>query len=102
MKVLDSLFVGKENAIQSKPLAKALGFGTVRALQRAIESERAAGAVILSTTQDGGGYYLPSTEQEIHEFVHTLSNRARHTAHAMRSAQNMLDEQTGQTKIGGC
>ena len=43
MKVRDSLRYGKENAIPSKALAEALGFRTVRDLQKAIEAERAAG-----------------------------------------------------------
>ena len=47
MKVYKSLRYGKENAIPSKVLAQALGFQTVRELQKQIERERAAGAVKL-------------------------------------------------------
>ena len=46
-RIRDSLRYGKEKAIPSKRLAKALGFRSVRELQRAVEAERAAGAVIL-------------------------------------------------------
>ena len=49
MKITDYLPTGKENAIPSKTLAEILGFDTVRELQKAIERERQAGAVILST-----------------------------------------------------
>ena len=47
-RVRDSLCYGKAAAIASKPLAEALGFRSVRDLQKQIEKERAAGAVILS------------------------------------------------------
>ena len=57
MKITDYLPTGKENAIPSKTLAEILGFDTVRELQKAIERERQAGAVILSTCTECGGYY---------------------------------------------
>ena len=46
-RVRDSLRYGKAAAIASKPLAEALGFRSVRDLQKQIERERASGAVRL-------------------------------------------------------
>ena len=99
MKITDYLPTGKENAIPSKTLAEILGFDTVRELQKAIERERQAGAVILSTCTEGGGYFLPANETEIREFIRTLSNRAKNTRRSMESALVALDGMTGQMRL---
>lgn len=101
MRISDYLPFGKESAIPSKRLAERLGFSTVRTLQSAIERERRAGAVILSTTIDGGGYYLSNDPKEIAAFVRTLSSRARKTREATLSAQAALDRLSGQSAIDG-
>ena len=99
MKIADYLPTGKQNAVSSKELADLLGFDTVRELQKSIERERQAGAVILSTCTDDGGYFLPANESEIREFIRTLSNRAKNTRRSMESAQDALDEMTGQMRL---
>lgn len=99
MKITDYLPTGKENAIPGKTLAEILGFDTVRELQKAIERERQAGAVILSTCTEGGGYFLPANETEIREFIRTLSNRAKNTRRSMESALDALDGMTGQMRL---
>ena len=99
MKITDYLPTGKENAIPSKTLAEILGFYTVRELQKAIERERQAGAVILSTCTEGGGYFFPANETEIREFIRTLSNRAKNTRRSMESALDALDGMTGQMRL---
>lgn len=100
MKVRDSLRYGRENAIPSKALAEALGFRSVRDLQKAVERERAAGAVILSDPC-GGGYYLSNDPDELRRFTQTLNSRAKNTAKAAESAQRALDAVTGQESITG-
>lgn len=99
-RVRDSLRYGKENAIPSKALAEALGFRSVRELQKAVETERAAGAVILCDSQ-GAGYYLSEDPAELQRFTRTLNARARNTIKAAESAQRALDEVTGQTRLEG-
>jgi len=99
-RVRDSLRYGKENAIPSKALAEALGFRSVRELQKAVEAERAAGAVILCDSQ-GAGYYLSEDPTELQRFTRTLNARARNTIKAAESAQRALDEVTGQTRLEG-
>ena len=91
--VCDLLMEGKENAISSKELTVLLRMGSVRELQQEIARERAAGAVILSTCQEGGGYYLPASGQEVKEFIRTLENRGKNTLAALRSARNYLRQQ---------
>lgn len=100
MKVYESLKYGKANAIPSKTLAEALGFQTVRDLQKQIERERAAGAVILSDPH-GSGYYLSDDPEELRRFTRTLEARARNTLKAAESARRALDAATGQERIPG-
>ena len=100
MKVFDSLHYSKENAIPSKALAQALGYQSVRDLQKQIERERAAGAVILSDPC-GGGYYLSNDPAELLRFTRTLNARARNIIKAAQSAQMALDAATGQESIEG-
>lgn len=100
MRVFDSLRYGKENAIPSKTLAQVLGFQSVRELQKQIERERAAGAVILSDPC-GGGYYLSNDPEELRRFTQTLNARARNTMKAAESAQRALDAATGQERMEG-
>lgn len=90
-KVFDFLPHGKENAISSKALTKALGFQNIRDLQKKIERERSAGAVILSTTLGGGGYFLSDDPDELRRFTQTLNARAKNTMKAAESAQRALD-----------
>ena len=98
--VRDSLRYGKAEAIASKPLAEALGFRSVRELQKQIERERSAGAVILSDPC-GGGYYLSNDPAELLRVTRTLNARARNTIKAAQSAQMALDAVTGQESIAG-
>ena len=98
--VRDSLRYGKAEAIASKPLAETLGFRSVRELQKQIERERSAGAVILSDPC-GGGYYLSNDPEELKRFTRTLNARARNTIKAAQSAQMALDAATGQESIAG-
>lgn len=98
--VRDSLRFGRENAISSKLLASLLGFPTVRDLQRQVERERAAGAVILCDSQ-GAGYYLSNDPAELKRFTRTLEARAKNTIRAAQSAQRALDSATGQEAITG-
>lgn len=100
MKVYHSLRYGRENAIPSKTLADALGFRSVRELQKAVERERAAGAVILSDPC-GGGDYLSDDPEELRRFTQTLNARAKNTMKAAESAQRALDAATGQERIAG-
>lgn len=99
-RVWDSLRYGRENAIPSKILAEALGFRSVRELQKAVEAERAAGAVILCDSQ-GAGYYLSNDPMELQRFTRTLNARARNTIKAAESAQRALDAATGQACMEG-
>lgn len=100
MKVFDFLHYGRENAIPAKALAEALGYRSVRDLQKQIELERAAGGVILSDPC-GGGYYLSNEPAELLRFTRTLNARAKNTLRAAESAQRALDAATENAYTGG-
>ena len=91
---------GAQNAIPSKTLAKMAGCSSVRQLQSVIAAEREAGAVILSTCRNGGGYYLPANgpdgREEILAYTRTLRARAVNTFHALKSARAALATLDGQ------
>lgn len=89
------LLKGKKNAIASQKLADLVGCKSVRELQEVIAEERAAGAVILSTCQDGGGYFLPQNTEEVREFVVTLESRGKNTLLALKSARDYLKRLEG-------
>ncbi len=93
LKIVDFLPRGTENAVPSRYLADMLGFRSVRDLQKAIEQERAAGAVILSIGT--GGYFLLGSPEEIRRFIRTLSSRARNTDKALESARAELQRIEG-------
>ena len=97
--ISDLLLEGAENAIAAKELAKMAGLPNVRQLQEEIARERDAGAVILSTCRNGGGYYLPAEgdtgRREIEEYIRTLKSRALNTLRAIRSAQAALRDLDG-------
>lgn len=95
-KVTPLLPIGKANAVDSKRLADLLECKSVRELQALIAEERAAGAVILSTCYDGGGYYLPANDQEVREFIRTLEARGKNTLLALKSARAYLRQGTNE------
>lgn len=90
MVVADILTHGKENAVSAEALCNHLGVETVRELQKEIARERAAGAVILSSCQEDGGYFLPGNVQEVKDFIKTLENRGRNMLRALESTRKLL------------
>jgi len=91
--VMEALRVGKENAVSAQELCTYLKFDSIRELQKEISRERKAGAVILSTCQEGGGYFLPGNDREVRQFIKTLENRAKNTFAVLRSARGLLRQQ---------
>ena len=88
--IMDILPEGKNNAISAEALTKMLQLRSKRELQKRIERERKAGALILSSTT--GGYYTSHNRAEVQAFCRTLESRAKHTFLALRSARRFLRE----------
>lgn len=89
------LIKGKQNAIKSQKLADLVGCKSIRELQEVIAAERAAGAVILSTAERGGGYFLPENIGEVRAFIRTLEGRGENTLAALNSAKAYLRQMEG-------
>lgn len=93
--IADFLSAGKNNAVSSRRLADLAGCNSIRELQTVIARERAAGEVILSTCENGGGYFLPENTGEVKEFIRTLESRGRNTLAALQSAREYLKNREG-------
>lgn len=100
MKITDFIPTGRENKIDSDTLADLCGLPDIRSLRAAIHALRVKGHVILSTTEGGGGYYLPSCPDEVYEYYRSMSSRAAETAKAAESAKRWIDENSGQLSMG--
>jgi len=91
---------GAENATPARELVKLAGCADTRSLQVLIAKEREQGKLILSTSQNGGGYFLPDDgekgRREIAEFVNTLYSRALNTLRAAKHARRELEKIDGQ------
>ena len=94
---------GEENAVKTKTLVLQTGAKNVRCLMKQIENERKAGAVILSTVRNGGGYFLPDTGEkgriETQFFVKTMKARAVSIFRAVRAARQSLQQIDGQEDL---
>ena len=92
--ISELLWCGRENAICTKDLLTITGLKNARTLQNIIERERAEGALILSTSQHGGGYFLPSEGEtgirEMLEFERTLNARALNTLRTLKTVRAAL------------
>lgn len=94
--LLSTIPVGRENKISTDQLLKICEFPDVRTLRAAIHELRVHGNVILSTTEDGGGYYLPANIEEVRMYCRSMSSRASETAKAAESARDWLNKYSGQ------
>lgn len=93
MTLIDYIPFGRSNAIQAKALAKAAGFPDVRTLQQAIHSLRVQGVLILSSTQEPQGYFLPEPgeDYEVSKFLNSMRSRVREIEAAARPAEIFLN-----------
>ena len=88
---------GEENALPTLELMALAGYASVRQLQKQIEAERAAGALILSAST--GGYFLPKNRAEILRYERTLHSRAVNTLRTLQSARRALARIDGQMRV---
>ena len=89
------LLPGVENTVTTRQLLAATGIRHIGDLQKQIERERAAGALILSKCFDDAGYYLPASRDEINRYAQALRRRALSTLQTLKTAwrvQKDVDE----------
>lgn len=94
--IQELLNTGKANAMTTNQIMRVCGFKRKRDVSEQIAHERANGAIICSTTTEGGGYYLPADRMEILEFVHSMDGRAIKIFKAVKSAKRYLKIPEGQ------
>ena len=97
--IKELLQYGRAAAVSAENLMIATGLKDRRELYERIETERKAGAVILSN-KESGGYYLPETRQELQEFITTAEKTIRTTARTLESARELLQKwETAETGL---
>ena len=94
--IIELLPKGKENAISTAELAKAVGAANVRELRRMVAKERKAGEIIASSNN---GYFVPVDIKEIEEFVRTLDCKARSIMVALQSARKLLKNAVDENQV---
>ena len=78
--LIESLLMqGRENAISAQKLCDIIGLSDTRHLRLLVERERQDGALILSYSGQGGGYYLPADgeqgREEMRQFCSLMLSR---------------------------
>lgn len=91
MVIYDLLPTGAAHAISRRELAVLTGLSD-RQLRCRIAQECKAGALILSTTEGGGGYYRAASADELRRYVRSMRNRSKETLAAIRAAEKFLME----------
>jgi hypothetical protein len=86
---------GKDNAIQTKELMKLCGLDK-RQMIKQIHKERAAGAVICSTTAGAGGYYMPASLQEAQECLDSMESRGKSIFSCIKALRDYVKQIEGQ------
>ena len=92
--IFDMLTVGAEYAISRRALVALTGLSD-RQLRRKIALERKAGALILSTTEGGGGYFRAADVQELRRWVAMMTAHTNATLAVIRAAQEALAAEEG-------
>lgn len=92
---------GAEKAIAREELVQTLGYSSVRQFRLDVAEERKRGGLILSTTVNHGGYYLPSqnaeqARSELAAFVRSCHSRARKVERIASPARRALAIADGQ------
>lgn len=96
--ILDYIPIGRENAINAQTLAALCGISSPRKLQSHIHELR-RDTVILSTSGNPSGYYLPRCDDDVRDFIRTLEARGRNTLAALKSARIYLKKDLNQATL---
>lgn len=90
MEILDYIGIGKNNAVTRKQLETLTGQSD-RVNRRQIEDLRAQGEIICND-QDGKGYYLPETLDEVHRAYKQGRNRALSILKQQKTMRKILKD----------
>lgn len=98
---IESLLMhGHENAIPAQKLCDIIGLSDTRHLRHLVERERQDGALILSTSGHGGGYYLPADgeqgREEMQQFCSLMLSRVSSSVKAIEFVRRELQKNEDQ------
>jgi hypothetical protein len=102
VKIYDILPEGQKNAVPRRDLIAITGLSD-RTLRSQIAAERRAGALILSCTDNGGGYFRaePGNAEELRRYIRSMTRRGCETFAALSAAKAALEEMEGAAGGGG-
>ena len=83
---------GEEKRIRTEKLLPLSGFNDVRELREQVARERVAGSLICSTKGNGGGYYIPETDEELQNYCRMMRSSAIGHFSAMKAARAELKQ----------
>lgn len=91
MDLMKYIPVGRQNAVTAKKLAARTG-KSVRTVMKEIHRLRAAGKLIVSTTERPHGYFIPRSDDQkaVRHFVNTMYSRIKRIEEATRPAIEFL------------
>lgn len=90
---------GKDNAISAQELAEKTGFKTKRGMRQALHKARRQGLIVASRTDAVGGYFIPTTKQEIKEFRDSMKRRGVSVLAVTTPSSRKLNETDGQLSV---
>lgn len=86
--IVELLQKGKQNKVSFEYLKQMTGCHDERKLRKMIADERKQGAIILSCAE--GGYYLPSSREEVEAYVKTMNKEARAILFSLKHCRQYL------------
>lgn len=103
-RLIESLLMhGHENAIPAQKLCDIIGISDTRHLRHLVEQERQDGALILSTSGHGGGYYLPADgeqgREEMQRFCSLMLARVSSSVKSIEFIQRELQKNGDQLDL---
>lgn len=90
--IYEMLPIGKSKRISSAELVDRIGVKDPRELRKVIHNERAAGKLIASTSDSGGGYYIPDGPDELREFIEYMEGHALSTLKVLKAARAAMKD----------
>ena len=68
---------GKKNRVSGWELQRVGGYKNIRVFRGAIRRLRKNGEIIAATKSNGGGYYIPSSREELAEYIREAGEAER-------------------------
>lgn len=97
LKLMEILKTGKVNAVERGELASLLGM-TDRNMRECVAKARLEG-VCIANDQDGVGYYIPTTTDELHRQIARVLSRVSAITKELPSLRKELEKLQGQLSL---